>query len=251
MGELPPKRSGIPRTPQAAPVSDTPYDDVYVKGPGSATDGHLALFDGTTGKLVKDGGPPGPGSGDVVGPSSAVSGHFVMFDGATGKLVKDLPLALDTDGTLLANSDARVPSQKAVKTAIVSAVGGATWTRATEMDTTASLAPNASDTATTSTLGLGYRIYAIQTSRPARVRLYTSTAAQTADLSRPIGIDPAPAAGVVLDYVTTSTSMQALQPLVEGANLDGPPSVLIPMTVTNLDTATGTVAVTFIFVRTE
>jgi len=35
--------------------------DGDVVGPGSATDGHLAVFDGATGKLVKDGGAPGVG----------------------------------------------------------------------------------------------------------------------------------------------------------------------------------------------
>jgi hypothetical protein len=34
-----------------------------VVGPASATDGHLAVFDGTTGKLIKDGGAPSGGSG--------------------------------------------------------------------------------------------------------------------------------------------------------------------------------------------
>jgi hypothetical protein len=32
-----------------------------VVGPGSAVDGHLALFDGTSGKLIKDGGAPSSG----------------------------------------------------------------------------------------------------------------------------------------------------------------------------------------------
>jgi hypothetical protein len=53
--------------------------------------------------------------GNVVGPASAIDGHIVQFDGVTGKLLKD-GLALDIDGTLAANSDTRVASQKAVKT---------------------------------------------------------------------------------------------------------------------------------------
>ncbi len=36
-----------------------------VVGPGSATDGHLAIFDGTTGKLIKDGGAPGGGGSSI------------------------------------------------------------------------------------------------------------------------------------------------------------------------------------------
>lgn len=31
----------------------------------------------------------GAGSGDVVGPASAVDGHLAVFSGATGKLIKD------------------------------------------------------------------------------------------------------------------------------------------------------------------
>ncbi len=36
-----------------------------VVGPDSATDGNLAVFDGITGKLIKDGGAPGGGGGNV------------------------------------------------------------------------------------------------------------------------------------------------------------------------------------------
>ncbi len=58
----------------------------------------------------------GAGSGDVVGPASAIDSDFVQFDTTTGKLIKDGGLSRDTDGTLAANSDSRIPSQKAVKT---------------------------------------------------------------------------------------------------------------------------------------
>lgn len=61
------------------------------------------------------------GAGDVTGPASAVSGNFAQFDGITGKLIEDGGLSLDTDDTLAADSDARLPSQKAVKTAIAAA----------------------------------------------------------------------------------------------------------------------------------
>jgi len=57
-----------------------------VVGPASATANAVALFDGTTGKLLKDGGAAG--SGDVVGPASATDGHLAVFDGTTGKLLK-------------------------------------------------------------------------------------------------------------------------------------------------------------------
>lgn len=99
-----------------------------VVGPASAVDDRIAVFDGTTGKLVKDGGVTvaglvavgddadtlgsglapdgyvftadgiggaaweavaGGGSGDVVGPASAVDDRIATFDGVTGKLIQD------------------------------------------------------------------------------------------------------------------------------------------------------------------
>ena len=89
-----------------------------VEGPASSTDNAFAQFDGTTGKLLKDGVVAGTsannlvqldgsaklpavdgsqltnlaaatGVGDVVGPASAVNNGVALFDGTTGKLLKD------------------------------------------------------------------------------------------------------------------------------------------------------------------
>jgi hypothetical protein len=51
----------------------------------------------------------------VVGPGTAADGRFAQFDGTSGALIKDGGVSLDTDLTMAANSDSRVPSQKAVK----------------------------------------------------------------------------------------------------------------------------------------
>src|SRR6266853_71742 len=76
---------------------------------------------------------PTLGSGDVVGPAIAIDSHIAGFDGTSGNLLKDLgalpavaiPLTyLDTDGTLAANSDVKVASQKAVKTYVTVNAGG-------------------------------------------------------------------------------------------------------------------------------
>jgi hypothetical protein len=53
----------------------------------------------------------------VIGPSSSVDGGFAQYDGTTGKLIKG-GIVLDTDATMAANSDTRVPSQKAVKASL-------------------------------------------------------------------------------------------------------------------------------------
>ena len=89
-----------------------------VTGPVTATDNHIALFDGATGKIIKDSGalltdflesvvegtgitidatdPQNPiisadaaEAGDVDGPASAVDERIAVYDGTTGKLLKD------------------------------------------------------------------------------------------------------------------------------------------------------------------
>lgn len=76
-------------------------------------------------------------AGDVVGPASAVDGDFAQFDGTSGKLIKDGGLSRDTDGTLAANSDSKIPSQKAVKTYVDAKVAGLSWKQAVRAATTA------------------------------------------------------------------------------------------------------------------
>jgi hypothetical protein len=57
---------------------------------------------------------PGAVGGDVVGPASATDNDIARYDGTTGKLLK-AGLSYDTDTTLAANSNTRVPTQAAVK----------------------------------------------------------------------------------------------------------------------------------------
>jgi hypothetical protein len=124
--------------------------------------------------------------------------------------------------------------------------------RQTATATTSSLAANAQDSTTTITLSKGYMLYSISTSRPARVCLYETSAAKTADLSRVRGVDPLSNAGVVLDYVTVAGStVYTLSPIVAGINNEGSPSSTISMAVTNLDSSTGTVVVTLVWLQVE
>lgn len=64
--------------------------------------------------------------GAVTGPASSTSGDLARFNGTTGKVIEDSGLSLDTDGTMAANSDSKLPSQKSVRTyigAIITALG--------------------------------------------------------------------------------------------------------------------------------
>lgn len=61
-------------------VYDLPDQNLaLIGGPASATDGHLAVFDGTTGKLLKDGGAPAAGSGNT----GTATLDFGAFPGAS------------------------------------------------------------------------------------------------------------------------------------------------------------------------
>ncbi len=62
-----------------------------VVGPGSAVDENIVVFDGTTGKIIKDSGVNLSAINDAVeGPGSSIDGHIVAFDGTTGKLIKQV-----------------------------------------------------------------------------------------------------------------------------------------------------------------
>ena len=54
--------------------------------------------------------------GAVVGPASSSAGSIVTFSGTTGKVVQDSTVTISIDGTMVANSDAKVPTEKAVRT---------------------------------------------------------------------------------------------------------------------------------------
>jgi len=64
-----------------------------VVGPAGATDSDIVLFDGVTGKLIKDSGVSIAGllatAGDVFGPAVSVDDRVATFDGITGKLIQD------------------------------------------------------------------------------------------------------------------------------------------------------------------
>ena len=86
-------------------VSQTNIDGAVV-GPASAVDEDLAVFDGATGKLIKDSGTSLADVNDVIanavhGPASAVDSNLPAFDTATGKLVKDSGIAVqDVEDTI-------------------------------------------------------------------------------------------------------------------------------------------------------
>ena len=55
-----------------------------VIGPESSVDGNIAVFDGATGKVIKD-----AGFEPIKGPDTSIDGGIAVFDGTDGKVLKD------------------------------------------------------------------------------------------------------------------------------------------------------------------
>lgn len=117
--------------------------------------------------------------------------------------------------------------------------------------TTTSLADLAEWTGTV-IMGYSYRILAVTTDAPARVRVYDTAAHRTADASRGIGTDPTTNSGVMLDMVTEPIALTVwTNPAVDGYNAESPISTSIPISVQNLSGGTDTITIDFIYTRSE
>jgi hypothetical protein len=54
--------------------------------------------------------------GAVVGPASSTAGAIPTFSGTTGKVLQDSAVLISTDGTMAANVDTKIPTEKAIRT---------------------------------------------------------------------------------------------------------------------------------------
>jgi hypothetical protein len=64
------------------------------------------------------------GSGNVIGDSSSTDGNITLFEGITGKVIKDSLISISTDNTFASDSDLLVPTEKATKHYITDTVTG-------------------------------------------------------------------------------------------------------------------------------
>jgi len=117
--------------------------------------------------------------------------------------------------------------------------------------TTSNLANNA--TANVFLSGFkGYNLYAITSSHPAWIRLYTSNVARINDYTRTSNNDPTPDIGVVAEVITVNTNQTVeLSPAVVGYNNDSPITPSIPMTITNLSGGANVITVSVTLLQTE
>lgn len=129
--------------------------------------------------------------------------------------------------------------------------GTAKAVRRTTDLTSSSLAPGASQQ-TSVTLSPSVQVYRVSTTKPCRVRLYTTAAKQAADLGRPINIDPVGDHGVALELVFASGVLSIdLSPVVTVVDLKDTPDGVVPVTVTNIDSTSGSVTLSFTYTEVE
>jgi len=81
-------------------------------------------------------GSGGGGGGDVSGPGLSVIGDIATWADITGTTLADSGVAFTTDGSLAANSDNLVPTEKAVKTYVDAHSGQITWNNVTSASAT-------------------------------------------------------------------------------------------------------------------
>jgi hypothetical protein len=104
----------------------------------------------------------------------------------------------------------------------------------------------------TVTLANSARLLRVAADRACRVRMYTRSGVQAGDESRPTSTAPTGDHGVVLDVVLTAAMLSLdLVPQVDVSDLKATPDGLIPITITNTATSSGTTVVTLTYLRTE
>ena len=133
----------------------------------------------------------------------------------------------------------------------LAAATGSGYTRTTVTYTTASLGASAQETGVVP-LAPAYRMLRVVATRPCRLRLYATLAQRTADLgrSRTTSVNPLTDHGLILDLALQAGVLtRTLSPLADGVNLETGSNVAL--TIDNLDTVAGTVAVTLTYLRTE
>ena len=129
--------------------------------------------------------------------------------------------------------------------------GGAGASRVSEAETTSSISNGASADVSYSTLGKSFGLQKITVDKQCWVRIYSDTAARTADATRSQGTDPADGSGVIAEIISTTAGTQVFKmtPAIIGW-LDNSETT-VPVAVQNNSGSTGTVTVTIDALKLE
>jgi len=135
-------------------------------------------------------------------------------------------------------------------TGVVTGGGGGAGNRA-NITTTVGPLSNAVSINSDLTGYKGYAIYKITTSAASWVRVYTSSAARSADATRTQDVDPQPGAGVIAEIITTGANTVIVSPGAVGFNDDNPVSNTVPVAITNLSGGVASITVTMTVLQLE
>jgi hypothetical protein len=236
----------------------------------------------STGTGVAWGAGGSGGSGSFNGPVTSTDNAIVRYDGTTGDTAQNSLVTISDTGIITAPSVGSVipflhvsqlsfPSPVTYGGAIAVSnqdnaafyASGGNWIQLAKASDV-SVSPRQVFTTTTSSLtnnGVAYPditnayksylLFKIQTDRASWIRVYTSSAARSADSSRSIDVDPLPGSGVIAEVITTGASTQVLTPAVIGFNDESTPVNTIYLAVTNRSGTTGTVTVTLTALKLE
>lgn len=249
-------------------------------GGSTGTAGQVLVSTGTGVAWGAGGG--GGGTGSFNGPETSTDNAIVRYDGTTGDTAQDSLVTISDTGIITApsvgsvipfyhNNQLAFPSASSANGAVaISASDNAAFyasngnwiqlakstdvavsTRQSFATTTSSLTNNSSAYPDITGAYKSYLLFKIQTDRAAWIRVYTSSAARTADTTRSIDVDPLPGSGVIAEVITTGASTQVLTPAVIGFNDDASPTNTIYLAVTNRSGTTGTVTVTLTALKLE
>jgi len=215
-------------------LNNTTASSLVVKPIRNASGTHQLEYNPTTGEVTYDtlasGGATGiTFTGDDSAGINIADGGQLYIQGGTG-----ITTSANSDGTIT----------------ITASGGSGLQSRSTATGTTGSLA-DAAQADLDITGFKSYMLATITTDRAARVRLYTTAAARTADASRAEGVDPTSDAGVIAEVITTGAETVTISPGALGFNLESPPTTNIPCRVTNKSGGTSTVQVSLHVLQLE
>jgi hypothetical protein len=136
--------------------------------------------------------------------------------------------------------------------------GSGLASRSTVVSTYTSLAANATDSSQNPVFFKSFRLIGISitSNKKCRIRLYSTAAARTADLNRgyTVPLQLGAQSGCIADFYfdqSIAVTPWSCTPVIEGSNQDGSPATTIYASVTNTDTVTQTIVITYTILQLE
>lgn len=234
--------SGTVRDVSDGVTTATDVESILFTASGNAT---LAVIDnGTEAEVVisASGGGGGGGGGSITASGGYDGSNLTGIDKLT---VKNVSYNADDGTGLLAEVAAGGAGEAYIS------ITAPMPQQMTASGTVSSVASGASGIGTFNLEAQAADLLKIGTNKRCRVRVYGDTASRAADASRPIGTDPDPGAGVILDYFLNEAGggRHILSPVVAAYVMTEPPDGTLYLSVTNYD-STGDVVVSFYLFQT-